>query len=305
MLIFGLNIPLNKYFYAEGLISPFGMTALRMTFAAVAFWLVSLFTPKEKVAKKDMLILIVGGICGMFINQGLFAYGLSNTSSIDASIITTSGPLFAMVVAAIVLREPITLKKAGGVLVGGVGAVILVLASQQAVVSHDGSLKGDIAVLCAQLFYATYIVITRPLSEKYSPITMMKWMFLTSALIAMPAFGRDMISAPLFHQGEIMPYLLISFTLLGATFFTYMMIPLAQRRIRPTTISMYNNVQPLVATIVAIMFMGDSFTIPKLVASIFIFGGVYLVTTSKSRKDVLLEQGEVKDWNIGDSDIKK
>ena len=84
-----------------------------------------------------------------------------------------------------------------------------------------------------------------------------------------------------------------------------MMIPLAQRRIRPTTISMYNNVQPLVATIVAIMFMGDSFTIPKLVASIFIFGGVYLVTTSKSRKDVLLEQGEVKDWNIGDSDIKK
>lgn len=305
MLIFGLNIPLNKYFYAEGLISPFGMTALRMTFAAVAFWLVSLFTPKEKVAKKDMLILIVGGICGMFINQGLFAYGLSNTSSIDASIITTSGPLFAMVVAAIVLREPITLKKAGGVLVGGVGAVILVLASQQAVVNQDGSLKGDIAVLCAQLFYATYIVITRPLSEKYSPITMMKWMFLTSALIAMPAFGRDMISAPIFHQGEIMPYLLISFTLLGATFFTYMMIPLAQRRIRPTTISMYNNVQPLVATIVAIMFMGDSFTIPKLVASIFIFGGVYLVTTSKSRKDVLLEQGEVKDWNIGDSDIKK
>lgn len=305
MLIFGLNIPLNKYFYAEGLISPFGMTALRMTFAAVAFWLVSLFTPKEKVAKKDMLILIVGGICGMFINQGLFAYGLSNTSSIDASIITTSGPLFAMVVAAIVLREPITLKKAGGVLVGGVGAVILVLASQQAVVNQDGSLKGDIAVLCAQLFYATYIVITCPLSEKYSPITMMKWMFLTSALIAMPAFGRDMISAPIFHQGEIMPYLLISFTLLGATFFTYMMIPLAQRRIRPTTISMYNNVQPLVATIVAILFMGDSFTIPKLVASIFIFGGVYLVTTSKSRKDVLLEQGEVKDWNIGDSDIKK
>lgn len=305
MLIFGLNIPLNKYFYAEGLISPFGMTALRMTFATAAFWLVSLFMPKEKVEKRDMLILFLGGICGMFINQALFAYGLSNTSSIDASIITTSGPLFAMVVAAIVLKEPITLKKAGGVLVGGTGAIILVLASQQAIVSHEGSLKGDIAVLSAQLFYATYIVITRPLSEKYSPITMMKWMFLFSAFISLPVFGREMVNAPIFYQGDYMPYLMIAFTLLGATFFTYMMIPLAQRRIRPTTISMYNNVQPLVATIVAIMFMGDSFTVQKLIASIFIFGGVYLVTTSKSRKDVLLEQKEVKDWNIGDSDIKK
>lgn len=305
MVVFGLNIPLNKYFYAEGLISPFGMTALRMTFAAVAFWLISLFLPKEKVEKKDLIVLLAGGLCGMLINQCLFAYGLSHTSSIDASIITTSGPLFAMLAAAVVLKEPITFKKAGGVFVGGIGAVILVLASQQAVVGQHSSMKGNIAVMGAQLFYATYIVITRPLSEKYSSITMMKWMFLVAAIVAFPAFGRDMVSAPIFHQGDYFPILLISFTLLGATFFTYLMIPLAQRRIRPTTISMYNNVQPLVATIVAIMFMGDTFSIEKLIASVFIFGGVYLVTTSKSRKDVLLEQKEVRDWTPGKDDIKK
>lgn len=305
MIVFGINISLNKYFYAEGLISPFGMTALRMTFAGAAFWIVSLFMPRENVAKKDLLILMAGGLSGMLINQSLFAYGLSYTSSIDASIITTSGPLFAMIVAAIVLKEPITFKKAGGVLVGGIGAVILVLASQQAIVSQQGNLKGDIAVMSAQLFYATYIVITRPLSEKYSPITMMKWMFLVAAIVALPLFGRDMVNAPIFHQSDPLPLLMISFTLLGATFFTYLMIPLAQKRIRPTTISMYNNVQPLVATIIAIMFMGDTFTFEKLIASLFIFGGVYLVTTSKSRADVILEQKEIQDWNHNEKDIKK
>lgn len=290
MIIFGLNIPINKYLYAEGLITPFGMTASRMTFAAIAFWLVSLFTPREKVAKKDFLILLAGGICGMLINQGCFAYGLGQTSSVDASIITTSGPLFAMIIAAIILKEPITFKKAGGVVVGGCGAIILVYTAQQANLSQDSSMIGNISIMTAQFFYAFYLVITRPLAEKYSTITMMKWMFLFASLATLPLFGKDMIEAPLFHQTDMLPFFLIGFTLFGATFITYMMIPLAQRRIRPTTISMYNNLQPLIATVVAIIAMGEKFTFEKLIAAIFIFGGVYLVTTSKSKADLQAEK---------------
>lgn len=287
MTVFGLNIPINKYLYSTGLLTPIAMTMLRMGFAAIAFWIVSLFTKKEKVDKRDLLILCVGGISGMLINQSLFAYGLGQTSSVDASIITTSGPLFAMILAAILLKEPITFKKAGGVVLGGLGAIFLVYTSNQVVTAGQGSaLTGDIAVLCAQLFYAFYLVITRPLSTKYSPITMMKWMFLFAALIYIPISYDAVLVAPLFHQPEIMPYMMLSFTLLGATFFTYMMIPLAQRRIRPTTISMYNNMQPLIASGVAIYMGMDRFTFEKLIAAALIFGGVYLVTASKSRADV-------------------
>ena len=263
------------------------MTMLRMGFAAIAFWVVSLFTKKEKVDRRDLLILCIGGISGMLINQSLFAYGLGQTSSVDASIITTSGPLFAMILAAVLLKEPITFKKAGGVLLGGLGAIFLVYTSNQVVTPGQGSaLAGDIAVLSAQLFYAFYLVITRPLSTKYSPITMMKWMFLFAALINLPVSYDAVLTAQLFRQPDIMPYLMLSFTLLGATFFTYMMIPLAQRRIRPTTISMYNNMQPLIASGVAIYMGMDRFTFEKLLAAILIFGGVYLVTASKSRADV-------------------
>ncbi|MDR2950436.1 MAG: DMT family transporter [Prevotella sp.] len=295
MTIFGLNIPINKYLYTSGLLTPMAMTLLRMGFASIAFWLISLMMPKEKVEKKDMLILLIGGLCGMLINQSLFAYGLGQTSSVDASIITTSGPLFAMILAAIILKEPITAKKAGGVLVGGAGAIFLVYSSTQVSTTGQGSaLAGDIAVLSAQLFYSFYLVITRPLSTKYSPITMMKWMFLFSALIDLPIGYKYVMDAPLFYQPDIMPYLLLSFTLVGATFITYLLIPLAQRRIRPTTISMYNNMQPLIASAVAIYMGMDRFTIEKLIAAILIFGGVYLVTVSKSRADLEEEVVPVK-----------
>lgn len=291
MIVFGLNIPVNKYLYAAEYIPPLGMTAARMTFAAIMFWLVSLFMPKEKVGRKDLLVLVGGGLCGMLCNQGLFAYGLGLTSSVDASIITTSGPLFAMIMAAIILREPITMQKAGGVLVGGIGAVILILsASQMNLAGTEGSMKGNLCIFSAQLFYSFYLVVTRPLANKYSPITMMKWMFLPSALIALLFFGKDMVYAPVFHQTDFVPLLLLSFTLFGATFFTYMMIPLAQRRIRPTTISMYNNLQPLITTIVAVVMINEKITLMKLVASLFIFVGVYLVTTSKSKADLDAEK---------------
>ncbi|WP_165020777.1 DMT family transporter [Dysgonomonas sp. ZJ279] len=289
MCVFGLNIPVNKYFYSTGLLSPMAVTVLRMSFGSIAFWITSLFMPKEKVDKKDLLILLLGGLCGMAINQGLFAYGLGRTSPVDASIITTSGPLFAMIIAAVVLKEPITTKKVSGVLLGGIGAIFLVYTSHNGAAGQEGDALGNISIASASFFYAFYLVITRPLSAKYSPITMMKWMFLFSALVLAPFGYKDAIEAPLFHQSEVIPYILIAFTLFGATFFTYMMIPLAQRRIRATTISMYNNVQPLVASAVAVFMGMDKFTIEKLIASILIFGGVYMVTQSKSKADIETE----------------
>lgn len=291
ILLFSANIPINKYIYANHLLSPIGMTLLRATFGAIMFWIVSLFLPSEKVEKRDMLILLAGGIFGMVLNQGLFAYGLSRTSAIDASIITTAGPLFAMLIAAVLLREPITMMKAGGVVVGAGGAIFLVYTSHLNV-SHgnESDLLGNLMVTGGAFSYAFYLVITRPLSDKYHSITMMKWMFLYSSLVMLPFSYKEVIEAPLFYQADTMPFILLAFTLFGATFLTYMMIPLAQRRIRPTTIAMYNNLQPLFTSIIAIFIGMDKFTIEKLIAGIIIFAGVYLVTASKSRAD-LEEEG--------------
>lgn len=293
MCIFGLNIPINKFIYAAEALSPMALTLLRMMFASVVFWLVSLFLPYEKVNKRDLLVLMAGGLLGMAMNQGCFGFGLSKTTPVDAGIIATSGPLFAMIIAAIVLKEPITKMKAGGVFVGAIGALILIYAGTQTATAHShnsSSWQGDLTIMFAQLCYATYLVITRPLADRYSAITMMKWMFLFSAIALFPLGIKDVIHAPLFSRADQGQYFAaLAFILIGATFIAYMLIPMAQRRIRPTTIAMYNNLQPLVASIVAIGVGMDKFSVDKVIAALFIFGGVYMVTVSKSKADLEAE----------------
>jgi len=283
---FAVNIPISKHLLSSGNISPYGLTIARMAFASIAFWIASLFMKKERVERKDKLTLLAGGLLGITFNQGLFIFGLSNTSPVDASIITTSTPLYAMIIAAIVLKEPITAKKVSGVLIGGLGAIFLVFTAHHGDITNDPSMKGNIAVACSSLSYATYLVVTRPLTSKYSSVTMMKWMFLYSTIILLPFFYKDLIEAPLFRQTETLPYMLIGYTLLFATFIPYMLIPVAQKKIRPTTISMYNNMQPLIASFIAIILGQDSFSIEKVISGVLILLGVYLVTVSKSKADV-------------------
>ncbi|HCO67853.1 MAG TPA: EamA family transporter [Dysgonomonas sp.] len=292
---FAVNIPISKHLLANGYISPYGLTLARMAFASIAFWVTSLFMKKEHVERKDKLILLAGGLLGITFNQGLFIWGLSNTSPVDASMITTCTPLFAMIIAALVLKEPITGKKVSGVLIGGLGAIFLVYTAHHGDMANDPSMKGNIAVACSSLSYATFLVVTRPLTSKYSSVTMMKWMFLFSTILLLPFFYKDLVHAPLFNQTDSYPLIMIAYTLLFATFIPYMLIPIAQKKIRPTTISMYNNLQPLIASFIAILLGQDSFSIEKVISGVLILFGVYLVTVSKSRADIEAEaaSGEV------------
>lgn len=292
IIIFGLNIPASKELFLHNYVTPFALTTIRITFAAIMFWLVSFFFPREKVEKKDLLILFGGGICGTILNQGLFAYGLQNTSPVDASIITTSSPLFAMLISAVVLKEPITIKKAGGVLLGALGAIWLVYQARHlANGANESNSVGNISIVAAAFFYAFYLVITKPLSLKYSPLTMVKWMFGFATIVQLPFTWKETIASPLFTAEDASAWWMLIFILFGATFFTFVMLPVAQKRIRPTTISAYNNMQPLIASFVAIYTGMDSFTIEKLFAGILIFGGVYLVTMSKSKDDIAKVNG--------------
>ncbi|MEN9918966.1 MAG: hypothetical protein RL662_1402 [Bacteroidota bacterium] len=286
IFLFALNIPVSKYMLSAGYISPYGLTLARVLFGASAFWITSLFISKESVAKKDHIILFLSGILGIASNQCLFLFGLSNTSPIDASIITTSSPLFAMIVAALILKEPITTKKVCGILLGAAGAIYLVLSTYHPTGANDASIKGNLAITGSSLSYATYLVISRPLSSKYSAVTIMKWMFLYAALLLSPFFFNELFIAPVFHQSNAQPFMFIGYTLLFATFIPYMLIPLVQTKIRATTISMYNNLQPLIASFVAIYLGQDQFSIEKVIAGIVILSGVYLVTQSKSRAEV-------------------
>ncbi|MDR1415743.1 MAG: DMT family transporter [Odoribacteraceae bacterium] len=295
-ILFGLNISISKTLLSDW-ISPAGLTFARMAFGAAAFWTLSLFVKRERVTGGDMLILFICALLGIAVNQTFFVFGLERTSPIDAGLIATLNPMLVMLIAAVILREPITWKKAGGVLVGASGALLIIW---QSATTHGGdegaSLAGNLFCLLSVVSYCIYLVISRPVAQRYSPVTLMKWMFLFAAAMLLPFSIGELDKAPILSAEATWTAILsLLYVLAGATFLAYLLIPVALKRIRPTTISMYNYLQPIVAGIAAIIIGQSILTWDKPVATILIFAGVYLVTQSKSRADVEREKAMKKE----------
>lgn len=288
-MMWGLMSPVSKLIMAGGMVSPFVMTNLRIGGAMVLFWFTSLFRKQETVNHKDMVTLFFAALFAIVLNQGFFIWGVSLTSPADASIITTSMPLWAMILAAYILKEPITGKKVLGIACGAGGALLLILGSRAGLstssVNGNSAVIGDLMVLFAQLCYAFYIVYYKDFVNKYSLVTIMKWLFTYSFICILP-FSYNNLVATRWEDltGETIAG--IFFVVVGATFLSYMLIVVGQKSLRPTVAGMYNYVQPIVACAVAICMGLDSFNFMKTVAVALIFGGVYLVAISKSRQEL-------------------
>lgn len=285
-ILFGASMPVFKYLLTAD-VPPEAITIMRAIFACMMVWLVSFFMPKEKVLPKDLCLLFVCALCGVGINQWLFVIGLKNSSPVNASIIATAVPIFVLLLAALVLKEPITAKKSLGVFLGVSGGLLLVFNSTQTT-SGTNSLWGDMLMLLNQLMYSVYLVLSKPLSRRYSSVIMMKWMFLFSTLALAPFCLQYMQYVPMFHREtfNVSQLYALLYLLFGATFVSFMLIPMALKQIRPTTVSMYNYVQPIIASAIAVAVGQDTFSMQKLLSAALVFVGVYLVTQSKKRKDI-------------------
>ena len=219
----------------------------------------------------------------LVFNQGVYIFGLSMTSPIDASIVTTTLPIVTMIVAAIYLKEPVTNKKVLGIFVGAMGAFILIMSSQTTG-AGNGSLIGDLLCLLAQISFSIYLTVFKGLSQKYSPITLNKWMFVYASMCYIPFSYHD-VAAIQWSEISIAALLQAGYVVVGGSFLAYIFIMSAQRLLRPTVVSMYNYMQPIVASTVAIILGLGVFNLEKGIAIALVFLGVYIVTQSKSRKD--------------------
>lgn len=294
--MWGLMSPISKIVMMAGVVSPLVVTDLRIAGAMILFWIASFFQKPEHVGHKDLARLFGAALLGIVLNQGCFIFGVSLSSPGDASIITTSMPLWAMLLAAVILKEPITGKKVLGIAAGASGALMLIMGSgahvkNVASTGGDYAVWGDLLVLTAQFCYALYIVVYKDFVNKYSLVTIMKWMFTYAFICVIPFSAGDLMQTAWseLHGSEIAGLL---FIVVCATFLSYMLIVVGQKNLRPTVAGMYNYVQPLVACIVAVIWGLDSFNWIKAVAVVLIFGGVYLVTASKSRQEVAYYEAE-------------
>lgn len=281
--MWGLMSPAAKVVLTAGTVTPLLLTDMRIAGAAILFWFTSLFTPYEKVPPGDLLRLAGAACLGILFNQGCFIFGVGLSSPGEASIITTTMPMWVMVLAALILEEPITWKKAGGILLGASGAIMLVSGNLGTQTTGNNPLLGDILVLTAQLSYALYLTLYRNFIRRYSLITLMKWMFLFATLISSIPSIPTVLAAP-WASIDTATWAGISFIVIGGTFVAYICVMIGQKNLRPTIVGMYNYLQPIVATAIGIYMGFDHFTVLKTIAVLLIFTGVYLVTISKARQ---------------------
>lgn len=281
-VMWGLMAPVVKIVMAGGLVTSLLITNFRIFGAAALFWITSCFLPSEKVPRKDLLLLAGAAMLGIAFNQGCYVTGVGLTSPGEASIITTTMPIWVMLLAALILKEPITLLKIGGIVLGAAGALLLIIAGSGSSIGGDNHLAGDLLVLAAQLSYALYLTFYRNFIKKYSVVTLMKWMFLFASAVLLPFSVAEWISTP-WSSLTWKEYGGIVFIVTGATYLAYIFVMVGQKNLRPTLVGMYNYVQPIVASLVGVYLGLDSFTPAKFLAVAMIFSGVFLVTKSKAR----------------------
>lgn len=282
--IWGLMAPIGKDAMTHG-IDGVAMVSFRVAGGALLFWLASLFVKSEHVPLRDVLTFAGAAVFGLVCNQCCFTIGLSLTSPGNASICTTSMPIFAMLLSFAILHEPITLKKAGGVAVGCAGAMTLIATSMVHGDSRVGDLRGDLLVLGAQFSYALFLSLFNKLIKRYSVFTVNKWMFLWATLIVWPfTFGH--VSHIDWPAVSSVTWAETAYVVVMGTFVGYILIVNAQKVLRPTVIATYNYVQPLVSVSVSLLMGIGVLKWSQLLAVLLVFTGVWMVTKSKSKRDL-------------------
>ena len=281
--IFGLNIVVCKDLTSSGAISPIALFTIRSLGAGALFWLISLFLPKQSVERRDLPKIFAASVLGFFLTQMCFLMAISRITPMDCSIITSLSPIYTMFIAAYALKEPLSTQKIGGVVLSLCGIIYLILNSvTSSATVIETTPAGVLLMIGNSLCFSLYLGIFKPTIAKYSVVTFMKWTFLFASLLSLPfsvkeLFTIDYAALPTSFITEL------AFLVICATFITYFLIPVGQKILRPTLVSMYSYVQPIIAIVVSIYVGMDTLSWQKVIAAITVFTGVILVSYSRKK----------------------
>jgi len=278
-LVFGANYVFSRMLVVD-YISPMATTVARVVFAVAAFWAIALFGNYQKVEKRDLLKLFICGQLGISLNIFLFLKGISYTSPLDSSIIMTLTPLLVLLISAIVLKEAITRNKVLGIILGGAGAILLITSSGVHGTFGPYQWFGNVLSFGSSLAYSIYLVVAKPLMEKYNPLTVVRWIFTFAAVTLIPIGGLEFIQTD-WSGFDARGVGLLAYMLIGATFITYLCIAYGLSKVRSTTVGIYNYSQPVIASLLAVMLGMDHISPQFLLCAALVFSGVYLVVKGK------------------------
>ncbi|MGI9532102.1 DMT family transporter [Lutimonas sp.] len=274
-LIYGVSFTVAKEVMPL-YIQPFGFILLRVVGATLLFWAVGLFVKKEKIELKDYPRFALAALFGMALNQLSFFKGLSMTTPINASVIMVCTPIIVLIFSSILLNEKATKKKLLGIFIGLLGAVILIIFGKEIGMASNASL-GNLLVFVNASAYALYLILVKNLTKRYHAITLAKWLYLFGLFMVIP-FGISELQLVEWHTMPVPIFLRVGFIIVFTSFLTYLFNLYAIKELKPTTLSIFIYLQPVIASSYALLVGSDSLNLLKIVATVLIFIGVYLVT---------------------------
>lgn len=280
-LIYGANYSIAKRVMPE-YIQPFGFIFIRVLFTALLFFIISIFIKEKKVDREDFPRLFFCALFGVAINQLLFFKGLDLTNPINASLMMTTNPIMVLVAAGILIREKITVRKVSGIVVGITGACLLLLWGKSFSWSH-ASVLGDSMVLINSLSFGIFLIMVKPLMQKYHTLTVMKWVFLFGSILVFP-FGFSEFKLIQWSSFDTSIWLSVTYVVIATTSLAYMLNTFALKNLSPSSVSIYIYLQPLFATFFAIMLGQDQLQAIHVFSAVLIFAGVYLVTSTSLKE---------------------
>ena len=275
-LLYGLNYTYAKNVINEGFIQSFAFVLLRVVGATILFWIFGLFFKKQKIDKKDFVTIFFASLFGVGINMLLFLKGLELTTPIHASVIMTITPVIILVLSIFFLDEKLTKLKVFGIVIAFSGGILLTALGDSTRVGDNVAL-GNLCIFINAISYSIYVIMVKRLTAKYHPFTFIKWLFLFGILFTLP-FGYQETLEIQWHTFTPYIWFSVMFVIIGATFGTYLLNPLALNSLKASTVGTFIYLQPVIAGVFAIVMGVDAVSPVKLIAMLFIFSGVYLVT---------------------------
>jgi drug/metabolite transporter (DMT)-like permease len=258
-------------------IKPYGFILLRVSGATAIFWFIGLFVKAKKIEKSDYTKILLAAFFGVGLNMLTFFKGLSLTTPISASVMMVTSPILVLIFSSILLKEKLIPRKIIGVIIGLVGAVILIVYGNSSDDSASNRNLGNLLVFINAASYGLYLVLVKNLVVKYNPIVFVKWLYLFGLIFVTP-FGLQELTEV---QWQVMPtsiYVKAGFVVVFTTCITYLFNLFALTKLKPTTVSVFIYLQPVIASIYALFVGSDSLNTVKISATLLIFFGVYLVT---------------------------
>jgi len=277
--IYGANFSIAKVVMDDNYVQPLGFILLRALAGVSFFSIFHWWKIKEKVERRDFPLFILCGIFGIAVNQMFFFSGLKFTTPINASLIMLTTPILVLVCSAIILKEKITWQKVIGISLGISGAVMLIAYGKELSFAQN-QFKGDLMILINATSYGIYLVLVKKLMKKYHPFTVVRWVFTFGIIFVFP-FGINEVLEVNWMDLPNTVWIAIIYVLVFTTILAYLFNAFALKMVNASVVSVYIYLQPVIATLIALLMGKDSLSELKIYAAILIFLGVYLSSYSK------------------------